>query len=118
MDAPGADGHNFDMSSVTQRRTRDSTLWFVGPLLTVMLFLPVMRAAARIDRHHYSLPNHDGMRIRDHAGVFVAYGVALAVPSLIAAVVSKRVRAVSLTVAIVTLLLACVGEAFVSLTTW
>jgi hypothetical protein len=106
------------MSFATQRTTRDSTLWFAGPLVTALLFLPVMRAAARIDRYHYSLPNHDGIRIRDHAGVFVAYGVALTVPSIIAAVVSKRVRAVSLTVGIVTMLLACVCEAFVSLTTW
>lgn len=118
MDAPFVDRHYSDMSFATQRTTRDSTLWFVGPLVTVLLFLPVMRAAARLDRYHYSLPNHDGTRIRDHVGVFVAYGVALAVPSFISAVASKRVRAVSLTVGIITVLLACVCEAFVSLTTW
>lgn len=104
-----------------QRRAawRDSRLWAVGPAVTLLLFLPVMTRVARLDRYHYSLPNHDGARVRDHPGLFLLYGLALATPSLVAGAVAQATRRrVGLIVAVLTLLLAAMCEGVVSVFTW
>lgn len=57
--------------------------------------------------------------MRVHAGLFLAYGFALAAPSIVAAAVAQGFpRWLSLVVAFLVVLAAAVCEAFVSLSTW
>jgi hypothetical protein len=101
------------------RNWRNSSFWTVAPAVTLLLFLPVMRRVARLDSYHYSLPNHDGIRVRTHSGLFLAYGLAVAAPSLIAGILARRlVRWVSVVVAVTALTLAGLCELFVSIATW
>jgi hypothetical protein len=74
-----------------------------------------MRHAARLDTYRYGA---DGFRHRSHAGLFLGYAAVLALPALVAAVASRRTRALSLVATAVVIAVASVCEAFVSLTTW
>jgi hypothetical protein len=97
------------------RDWRSSPLWLVAPAITLLLSVPVLRHAAKLDRSWFD-ENH--FRVREHAGSFLAYGLAVCSPSVLAALVSRRARIYGSVAAIVTLAMAGVCEAFVSFTTW
>ncbi|MCU1589615.1 MAG: hypothetical protein JWP11_871 [Frankiales bacterium] len=77
------------ISDVTPRFT--SLLLAAGPLLSLLLALPLLQAAARHDRHWRTTTNG----VVDHrvgAGLFVLYGLAAATPTFATAAFGPRHR--------------------------
>jgi hypothetical protein len=82
------------------------------PALSALLVLPLLRAAARLDKHYKDdvagVVDH-----RTHAGLFLLYGLYAAVPCLVSAF-SSRYRRSSVIVATCVLLVAGACELVVA----
>jgi hypothetical protein len=83
-----------------------------GPLISLLLALPLLRLAARHDRHWRTNTN----AVVDHrvgAGLFLACGLAAAAPALVTAVCGQR-RGAAILVTIVILAVSVLCEGVVS----
>lgn len=92
-------------------------MWLAAPALALLLTLPVLRHAARLDTYRYPL-GPEGPRVRHHVGLFVLDGLLLVAPSLLVTVFGRRYRAPILAVVGLVLAIAVICEAFVSVATW
>jgi hypothetical protein len=102
-------------SPIGRRDWRSSSLWLIAPAMTLLLSVPVLRHAAKLDRSWFD-DNH--FRVREHAGLFLGYGIAVCSPSVLAALVSRRARLYGCVASIIALAMAGVCEAFVHFSTW
>lgn len=75
------------------------SLWSYAPAFTLALVLPVMARVAR----------------EDHSGQFLLAGFLITIPTLLAAVLHRPSRRLSLSVALLVLGVAATGEFLVSL---
>jgi hypothetical protein len=96
---------------------RTHPLWIAPLALSIAVALPVLTHVAKLDTYRYPL-GHDGPRVRHHVGLFVVAGLAVAAPSVIGAVVSRRFRVASWVAATVIIAISVLCEAFVSVATW
>ncbi len=95
------------------QRVRNNAGWGCGALLSVLLLLPLLRAAARRDRKF--VPVQATVAVHEHAGLFLGYGLLAALPALIAAVVGLKLRWLKIAAVIVDGLVAIANELFVVL---
>lgn len=92
-----------------------ATWLLLGPLCTLVALLPVMRVAARLDTK--TAIGSDGHYARHHAGLFIVYGLVVALPSALCALPAHRYRRYAIGVALLAFAVGLVCEAFVSITT-
>jgi hypothetical protein len=95
------------MATATRRR-----VLAIGPLVSLFMAPPLLRLAARHDRHWRTNTNN----LVDHrtgAGLFLVCGLAAAAPALVTAVCGRR-RAGAILVTVVILAVSVVCEAVVS----
>ena len=105
------------METITSQRmtaTRRSTFWLFGPILSLLLLLPLLQSAAKLDIHYVDKNQPPYGDHRFYAGLFLLYGFCAAIPSLATAVVSSRFRKLSISVVALCLLLASVCEIVVT----
>ena len=105
------------METITSQRmtaTRRSTFWLLGPILSLLLLLPLLRSAAKLDIHYVDKNQPPYGDYRFYGGLFLLYGFCAAIPSLATAVVSSRFRKLSISVVALCLLLASVCEIVVT----
>ncbi len=102
------------MPELPQRwqRVRNNAGWGCGALLSLLLLLPQLRAAARRDRKF--VPVQATVAIHEHAGLFLGYGLLAALPALIGAVVGLKMRWLNITAVIVVGLVAIACELVVT----
>ena len=87
------------METITSQRmtaTRRSTFWLFGPILSLVLLLPLLRSAAKLDIHYVDKNQPPYGDYRFYGGLFLLYGFCAAIPSLATAVVSSRFRKLSI----------------------
>ena len=100
----------------TAEEPSGARVWLlVGPLCTLVALLPVMRHGARLDKK--IAVGSDGQYVRHHAGLFILYGLLVALPSLVCALPAHRYRRYAIGVAVFAVVVGGVCEAFVSVTT-
>jgi len=105
------------METITSQRmtaTRRSTFWLLGPILSLLLLLPLLQSAAKLDIHYVGKNQPPCGDHRFYAGLCLLCGFCAAIPSLATAVVSSRFRKLSISVVALCLLLASVCEIVVT----
>ena len=99
------------------QRIRGNAAWGSGAVVSLLLVLPLLRAAARLDKKYVVGGNgRSSVTVHTHAGLFLLYGLLAMAPALVAAVIGRKLRKVNVAAVVVVGLLACLCEAFVAVT--
>lgn len=98
---------------------RSSPRWRFGGVVSLVLLIPALQAAAKRDIKRTHDDTHGfPVSIREHAGLFIAVGCLVALPSLASAVLGRPYRALNVVVGVLCIGIAVACEVFVSVTTW
>ncbi|MCW2543477.1 MAG: hypothetical protein JWM40_1029 [Frankiales bacterium] len=98
---------------------RSSPLWRFGGVISLVILIPALRAAAKRDVKLRHLDSHGfPVSVREHAGLFIAVGCLVALPALASAVLGRSYRALNVVVGVLCIGIAVACELFVSITTW